>query len=318
MNAVADGPRHEYGTRLGLRRAAEAKLAREEARLSYARLTTFGVALLLAALAGSSIVAWAWLLFPVVFFMFLVSRHDRITRAREAAARAIAFYDRGLARIEDRWIGTGERGDRFRDDQHLYANDLDLFGRGSLFELLSIAGTAAGEETLAAWLKRPADPTEVAARQQAIVELTPSLDLREALGRTGADVRAGVHSEALLAWAEGPPLLYPGWLRWVAVLLTVSVVGARAVLFTTGNQGPIVAVLVIQALFVWPQLRRTEHALHGAEGVTRDLDVLAHLLERVERETMTAPRLVRLQEQLRTGQVSASQAIRSLHRLVEI
>ena len=289
-----------------------------DARFAYGRLATFALFIAILLLATTRGLSPFWLLLPAAAFIVLVRQHDRVIRKRDAAARAIAFYERGLARIEDRWPGTGETGDRFRDDQHLYANDLDLFGRGSLFELLSIAGTAAGEETLAAWLKRPADPTEVAARQQAIVELTPSLDLREALGRTGADVRAGVHSEALLAWAEGPPLLYPGWLRWVAVLLTVSVVGALAVLFTTGNQGPIVAVLVIQALFVWPQLRRTEHALHGAEGVTRDLDVLAHLLERVERETMTAPRLVRLQEQLRTGQVSASQAIRSLHRLVEI
>ncbi len=40
-----------------------------------------------------------------------------------------------------------------RDDSHLYAADLDLFGRGSLFELLSLARTQPGEETLAAWLK---------------------------------------------------------------------------------------------------------------------------------------------------------------------
>ena len=54
-------------------------------------------------------------------------------------------------------MGTGEAGERFRDDHHLYANDLDLFGSGSLFQLLSIAATPAGEETLAAWLKHPAE-----------------------------------------------------------------------------------------------------------------------------------------------------------------
>ena len=67
--------------------------------------------------------------------------------------------------------GTGEPGDRFRDDQHLYANDLDIFGSGSLFELLSIARTRAGEDALAAWLTAPAAPQEIAARQAAIAEL---------------------------------------------------------------------------------------------------------------------------------------------------
>ena len=88
--------------------------------------------------------------------------------------RSIGFYERGLARIEDRWVGTGEPGDRFRDDRHLFANDLDLFGPGSLFELLSIARTRAGEETLAQWLKHPAPPDEIRARQEAISELTPA------------------------------------------------------------------------------------------------------------------------------------------------
>ena len=84
-------------------------------------------------------------------------RHDQVIRSRDAAIRGIAFYERGLARLEDRWVGTGEPGDRFRDDDHVYANDLDLFGRGSLFELLSLARTRSGEETLARWLTSRAE-----------------------------------------------------------------------------------------------------------------------------------------------------------------
>ena len=48
---------------------------------------------------------------------------------------------------------------------------LDLFGRGSLFELLSRAQTQRGEERLAAWLLAPAAADEVRARQAAVAEL---------------------------------------------------------------------------------------------------------------------------------------------------
>ena len=118
----------------------------------------------------------------------LIQRHDGVVRARSAAQRAIQFYERGLARIEDRWAGTGEAGERFRDDRHLYANDLDIFGRGSLFELLSLARTRAGEETLAAWLTHPSALPEVAARRAAVAELAPAVDLREALSLAGSEV----------------------------------------------------------------------------------------------------------------------------------
>jgi hypothetical protein len=311
-------PADEYRARLERRRDEHAAWTRRDARFAYARLVVFAVFILLLVLAIRAVVPAAWLLVPVAAFVVLVQRHDRVIRRRDDAARAIAFYERGLARIEDRWIGTGERGERFRDDHHPYAHDLDLFGEGSLFELLSIARTGAGEETLAAWLKAPAEPHTIASRQQAVTELTGALDLREALGRAGSDVREGVHTEALLGWAEGPVLLSPVWLRWVAALFAPLVVVGIVLFLTTGEERLLVAVLVAQTLFVWPQLGRTEHALHGAEGVTRDLDVLAHLLERLEREHFTAPRLVELRQQLRTGGVDASRAIHALHRLVEI
>ena len=311
-------PAAEYRARLDQRRAEHDQWTRRDTRLAYSRLGVFGATVALAVLAILDLVSYVWLLVPLGAFVVLLRQHDRVIRQRQAAARAIAFYERGLARLEDRWAGTGEPGDRFRDDHHLYANDLDLFGRGSLFELLSIARTAAGEETLAAWLTHPAATGEVTLRHEAVQELTPALDLREGLGKAGADVREGVHTEALLAWAEGPPLLYPGWLRWVAVLFAPAVVGALLVFLMTGEERWLIGVLVAQSLFAWPQMRPVEHALHGASGVTRDLDVLAHLLERLERETFTAARLVGLRQQLQTCTVDASHAIRALHRLVAI
>src|SRR5688572_24681700 len=191
-------PGDEYRARLADRRATFATLSRRDAWFSTARLATFG-------LGAALLTAWwrgwlpaPWLVLPAAAFLVLIQRHDLVVRARSAAQRSIQFYERGLARIEDRWAGTGEAGDRFRDDHHLYANDLDIFGRGSLFELLSLARTRAGEETLAGWLTHPAAPPEVAARRDAVTELAPALDLREALSMAGSDVGAGVDSTGLV------------------------------------------------------------------------------------------------------------------------
>ena len=92
-----------------------------------------------------------------------------------AHARAVRreFYEQGIARVTDAWAGTGESGERFLVADHPYAADLDLFGRGSLFELLTTARIRAGEETLARWLLAPADIAEVRARQEAVRELQP-------------------------------------------------------------------------------------------------------------------------------------------------
>ena len=311
-------PAGEYRSRLAQRRATHERLTEVDRRFSYARLATFVLGALLTVLTWQGISS-AWLLaLPVTAFIVLVRRHENLIRARDAAARAIAFYERGLARIEDRWPGTGEPGDRFRDDRHLYANDLDLFGQASLFELLSIARTRAGEATLAGWLTTPASPEVISQRQQGVEELTASLDLREALSLAGADVRAGVHGDELVAWAESPALLSPAWVRRLALALTTAVVITTALWLARGDELPLLITLGIQIGFAWPQQRRVERALHRAAAAARDLDILGHLLERLEREQFSTPRLSALRRALDARDGLASSSIHALHRLVEL
>ena len=331
-------PGDEYRARLASRQADGRALAKRDRLLSHARLVTFlaGAALVAVWWRGTA-PAW-WLALPAIAFVVLIQRHDQVIRALATAQRSILFYERGLGRIEDRWAGAGEPGERFRDEHHLYANDLDLFGRGSLFELLSIARTGAGEERLAEWLKQPASAHEVRARQDAVAELTPALDLREAVASSGVDVgvsaaasataspvaspgastAAGVDSDALVSWAERAPVLGGRWLRGVAAGLTIGTIGTAGYAAITGNYAYLIGVLLLEAGFSIPQRRRVQQALHAADSPARDLDVLAHVLDRLEREDFTTARLTALGRQLETAGVPASVAIRRLHRLVEL
>jgi DNA mismatch repair ATPase MutS len=87
---------------------------------------------------------------------------------------------------------------------------------------------------------------------------------------------------------------------------------------TTNDSLPMAIVLGLQAGFAWPYQRRVERVLHGADTAARDLDVLGELLERLEQQPFTSPRLVALQQHLESGGGSASRAIHALHRLVEL
>jgi hypothetical protein len=313
---VALPPADEYRARFAARGATHAALTRTDSRFSAARLAVFGAFALLVVLAWRDVVAPAWLLVPVLGLAILIHRHDHVVRAREAAARAVAFYERGLLRIDDRWMGTGTTGERFRDDHHLYANDLDLFGRGSLFELLSLARTRAGEDALAAWLKAPAAPTEIRERQRAVAELTESLDFREAIALVGTDA-ASMRSDWLLSWAEGSPILAPPWGRWLALALTAAFAVTLTIWLTTDASTPMVVVLTMQIVLAGPLQKRVERLLHGADSAARDLDAMFELLSRIERETFTSPRLTAMRRQLDTDGIAASRATRQLHRFVE-
>ncbi len=153
-------PRAEYMRRREARLAEAARQTQRFRKVGLLRLASLAVGLVLIWLVFNGLAFW-WLLPPAIVFIVLAEVQARISRARRRCERAAALYDQGLARLDDDWAGKGATGERFLDSSHPYAADLDLFGHGSLFELLSRARTRAGEETLAHWLLHPAAPDVV-------------------------------------------------------------------------------------------------------------------------------------------------------------
>ena len=310
-------PLTTYQRLLTERRREEAALTGRADRVSTARLVTF--------LAGA-VVAWGvvfggmsswWLSVPVAVFIGLVVRHDRLLLARDRGTRAVAWYEHGILRLEDRWPGTGARGDRFADTDHLFAQDLDLFGEASLFQLLSTAQTEAGEDTLATWLREPTTRDDITSRQEAVRDLQPRFDLREQLATMGAAVRAAEHSAALTDWATAPPVLHGVWPRVVALGLAVTTVAAITA-WGLGAAGalPLLA-LAATAVFATQFRRRTARVMHAADGPARELTVLGHVCRVLRKDTYASPRLSALRASLETTSGEVHQVVRRLQRLAE-
>ena len=312
-------PHRELERRLGDRRGRAERLAAVDRAFSWLR---GGIALTLLGLwwltLGPEGLAAGWLLVPIALFLVAMLVHDGVVRRRQRAERAVAFYASGLARMEDRWIGTGESGERFSGDSHPYADDLDLFGRGSLFELLCTARTRAGQETLADWLRGAAPSAEARARQEAVRELSARLDLREDLALTGEDVREGVAADALRGWAEAPPVAFPPFSRVVSAALASLNVLCALVWWLGAGPRPLIVALALAGAWSLLLHARVERTVKAADRPGRDLALLGALLERLERERFVAPRLVELRGRLDTEALPPSRQVRRLARLQEL
>ncbi len=312
---MSDSPREVLLHRLEERRARAARLERRDARVAGARLAVFSVgAILVAAWAWHRALSHAWILLPALAFLALVIVHDRVLRALARARRAAAFHEDALARLEGKAPAGGETGARYAREDHPYAQDLDLFGEGSLFHLVCTARTRPGEERLAAWLLTPADPGEVRARQRAVVELVPRLDLREALAVLGQDVRAAVDPEALAAWGRAPPALGRGAAAAALGSALASVAGA--VLWAAGA-GPLPLLAAALAAGAVRRALRAPLArvLGSLNRPSAELVVLSLLLARLEREPFAEPRLAAQQARLGAGPAAASRRIGQLTRI---
>jgi len=326
-------PRETYTRLLEERRAETAALERRQKLLGYIRLVAAGAAaaVVWAALAnGFSIL---WVLIPGAVFLGLVVAGERLLHTLERRRRAVRFFEKALARLDGTWAGTGENGERYLDPAHPYAQDLDLFGKGSLFELVSTARTHIGEDTLARWLLEPADPETVRARQAAVDELRPRLDLREDLAVMAEEARKGVDPEGLARWGETPPLLPGRGLRvavWALTLLGIA--GAAAgmgllLAITSVERVSQSSLLLLRDLFLatlgvngwfYYRYRRPISAVTAAVGqAAHELALLAEVLVRLERERFHSPLASSLGQSLATEGVPPSRRMARLNRLVE-
>ncbi|HEY0703676.1 MAG TPA: hypothetical protein VGD60_12995 [Candidatus Acidoferrales bacterium] len=319
-------PRAEYSRRL------EAHLKIVEGReRDHRRFGNFKLAVIAAAiLAGwfsfhSGLFSPRWIFLPVVLYLLLAILHERTLRARRRAESAAAFYQRGIARIEDRWPGTGTSGERFRDPKHVYSEDLDIFGTGCLFELLSTARLPMGEEVLARWLSAGSPVPEIRQRQTVVADLRDKLDLREQLAMLGEDLRVRLDPSSLCAWAEEPALLPPVQLGLLAAFLATLFAVALCYYLVTTNIWPVLVVVLLEAaMYRWLKPRAAQ-VVSGMGSNGEGLILFAQILECLEREEFSSPRLKTYAATLRgesdgvsaaapTG-VTASAAIRKLARI---
>jgi len=318
VHSSTPSPSEEYKKRQLAREMQVAHFEKLHLRFGNLRLLIV-IATLIAAwfsLHRDAFSAW-WLLAAPVLFLAIAILHAGVLRKRSCAERAVGFYRNGLARIEDRWIGSGQTGTRIDVHSSLYATDLDLFGQASLFELLSLARTRMGEDTLAAWLLSPSPVEEITQRQAAVAELRSQLDLREDMVVLGADLKVGIHPDALTHWAEAPNRLAHPWLRWLFLLLAIAAIAAAIVWTELGTKTPFFAVVIVETVIIASLRKRTAAVLHATENAFEDLQLLSSLLARLELEQFSAPRLQALKTELSSHHLAGSRAISRLRTIVE-
>jgi MutS domain V len=309
-------PAKVYSAKLAENRAALVEETKRDHGLGYTKLALLVLIFFGAIALVRTPVRLLWLLIPVAIFVVLAALHTRILQRVQRLNRVLTFYERGLERLSDAWVGKGEAGERFLDVAHPYARDLDIFGKGSLFQMLCMARTRAGEEALAQWLLEAAPLDVILARQAAVAELRQRTGFRERLFAAGDSVRVGVHPKWLAQWGEKKPDLGPAWLRPLMAALGAAWLAIFVVWVGTSLWVPLIALTAVNLVLerwigtgVLPFVQETEHA--GA-----DLKILAGVLEVLEQENFASPLLIELQSGLRTQGIAPSAAIRKLARVV--
>jgi hypothetical protein len=324
-SASSSAPSEQYSRRLEWHKAQSERLHRLHIWTGNARVAVFALIIILCWTIGKSgKPSPAWLVATILGFIVLVVVHRRILRTQNLAERGIALYTRGIARIEDRWSGSGDTGEEFNLPDHLYAEDLDIFGHGSLFQLLCSARSRMGKQRLADWLLTQAGAPEVLGRQIAIAELKNKFELREDVALAGDKANIDADPAKLKRWAEiTVDLDYRRWwpLAWVLSALAIaSLAFAVTGLVRHGNAfwTPFLIMLVVNGIVLYSVRKRLKALFAGLDEACHNLSALAAVLRRIEDEQFSAPRLAAIRQKLFSNGLRASECISRLGTLCDL
>ncbi|MEA4903069.1 MULTISPECIES: MutS family DNA mismatch repair protein [Desulfitobacterium] len=140
----------------------------------------------------------------VALFSYLAIQHKHVRTQLRYSEILIGLNRQGEDRLLGDWVKFPDLGSEFKDENHPYASDLDLFGQGSIFQWINSAQTPQGRETLANILKEPLKNTsEITHRQTAITELGQKLSWRQRFESEGILISGQLNpTDSLIRWAE--------------------------------------------------------------------------------------------------------------------
>ncbi len=236
------------------------------------------VVLILAARAVAG-VSLPWLVLSgllLLVFLFIAFVHERMSRQIRISRLLMNMHRESIARIHRDWDEISMPEYECPSSFEAVAHDLDLFGKGSLFQLLAIVRTPLGVATLGDWITSGAGIDEVSARQMAVRELRDQRQWRQDFRLRCEQLSASRSGPSrFVEWAESPNwtdqhrgLLW--FCRATAAVSMISILLLVVGVLPLTIAGPAILVAITLNFFVSVFVAGTLHDIFNSISSHRD------------------------------------------------
>lgn len=204
--------------------------------------------------------------------------------------------------------------------EHPYANDLDIFGRASLFQYLNRTTSEPGSTKLAAYLKFPASIEHISERQISVNELASKISCIQDLQAFGAKNKITFSTKNRLEkWIQEPNVFsaFKPW-KWLRYLLP-SIIITVVLLYIFDEVGDTVfyITLLIFAVVAY-QINKVVSPIHQQlSKVADELSTLSSSILRIEEEKFESPLLKKCQSVFLQKNSKASGDISKIKKILD-
>lgn len=212
-------------------------------------------------------------------------------------------------------------GSHYKPGAHGYANDLDIFGRASLYQYINRTNSEQGNKLFAEWLLHPASPEIILQRQQAVKELSPEIEWRQQLQSDGIATPITISTQLKIEdWLQQPNkfLQSPYWKMFKYVLPAISLTFLSLHLtniIPSSVFWPLILLMLVLSFII---SRLVMPSYFQLNKIAPELESLTHSIRRIEQKEFQTDLLLQLKSQYKTSTVTSSQSIRKLKKILAL
>jgi DNA mismatch repair ATPase MutS len=231
----------------------------------------------------------------------------------------IAIQQQELQALEHNYAQFYD-GAIFNNNNHGYSNDLDIFGKASLYQFCNRTTSAMGQQTLASWLLQPALIEEIMQRQLAINELVEKTTWRQNLQAVGLQAKITQETQGRLnTWLKSEPV-FKNKNFWIAlkfitpvIMLTTIACNITDVISSTVCNYFLLASAIL-AIFVAKKIAPVHNQV---SKMASELAILSNSIALVEKQDLESPLLQQLKASFSVNHQLASSQTKQLKKIVE-
>ena len=252
-----------------------------------------------------------------ILFLYLAKVHEGIVNKISKREALIDVNKKDILRLEGKWREFNDLGEEYLDNKHPFINDLDIFGKNSLFQWINENGTVYGREKLSHLLKLEELPNkeEILLRQEALKELSKKVDFRHEFIASLKD-KKGKKEKYLGEWLKENGKSISPLLNIFRIIMPVINIGITILVGMNIISWQILLIsLVISYGILKLGNKEVIKGLNIFEDLKYRIKTYVEALELIEKENFQANIIQGIKSNLDMNGKSASKELKSLEKI---
>ena len=252
----------------------------------------------------------------ILGFFILVNFHQKLADRIKRKETLIKINQDEINFVERNQMPF-DNGVEFKQTNHAYSHDLDIFGEHSLFQYLNRTATYVGKSTLAQLLLNKLSNNSITDNQEAVKELADNMQWRHQVQASGIIMNDNKKLySGLISWSQTNSVVSKS-LRWVSFIMPAIFITMVVAYILTNNSifaSLLIILFLINAGIFYSKYKLILKDVVKADAVHESIQQYASILKQIEDSPFKSKKLQQLQSQLK-DEMLASEHIKELSSL---